>query len=66
MCFINKNILFVTFFSFILLTLNACGGGGGKENTAVQQNPDTVPPILSISLPSTNPTYTTNQDTVRN
>jgi len=49
--------------------LFACGGGGGGEGnnneiTPAPNNGDTVPPTLSITSPSTGPSYTTSNNSV--
>ncbi|MEJ2181692.1 MAG: hypothetical protein P8Y28_15005 [Gammaproteobacteria bacterium] len=47
--------------------LTGCGGGGSDTNyqpQVIEEKTDTVAPVLSISIPTANPAYTTNEGTV--
>jgi hypothetical protein len=63
MCFRKNKILFI---SLVVLILTACSSGSEENNNyqTPAENIDSVAPELSISLPTTTPTYTTNNGTV--
>jgi hypothetical protein len=67
MCCSNNNILFITLACTISIMLTGCGGGGSDTNyqpQVIEEKTDTVAPVLSISIPTANPAYTTNEGTV--